>query len=96
MEQSADGFAKRRFWKTGLKEQIIMTADHIPSFPDPLSPCIGVCVINPQTQWCDGCFRTLDEIAGWLNYSPVKKREVLAELDKRISLSMDSANFNRS
>ena len=29
------------------------------------SPCTSVCRIAPATGWCEGCFRTLDEIAGW-------------------------------
>jgi uncharacterized protein len=29
------------------------------------SPCTGVCRIDPRTGWCDGCLRTLDEIAAW-------------------------------
>lgn len=29
-----------------------------------LTPCIGVCTMNPRGL-CDGCLRTLDEIAGW-------------------------------
>ena len=33
--------------------------------PDPNSPCIGICNIGPLGL-CSGCYRTLDEIAGWL------------------------------
>lgn len=29
------------------------------------SPCTGVCRIDERTGWCEGCLRTLDEIAGW-------------------------------
>jgi uncharacterized protein len=29
------------------------------------SPCINVCRMNAATGWCDGCLRTIDEIAGW-------------------------------
>ena len=29
------------------------------------SPCVGVCRMSPSTGWCEGCFRTIDEIAGW-------------------------------
>ncbi|WP_103173389.1 DUF1289 domain-containing protein [Paracoccus sp. SY] len=27
------------------------------------SPCIKVCVIDPATRLCTGCWRSLDEIA---------------------------------
>ena len=29
------------------------------------SPCISVCRMDPATQLCEGCLRTLDEIAAW-------------------------------
>ncbi|HUN91380.1 MAG TPA: DUF1289 domain-containing protein, partial [Burkholderiaceae bacterium] len=33
------------------------------------SPCVNVCHIEPGTGCCEGCLRTLDEIAGWISYS---------------------------
>jgi acyl dehydratase len=42
------------------------------------SPCIDVCRMNPLTQLCDGCSRTLDEIAGWSAFDAAQKRAVLA------------------
>lgn len=71
-----------------------MTID-FPSPPsDPPSPCIGVCVMNPQTQLCEGCFRTLDEIAGWWDYRPDQKRAVLTQLDDRLIRIMDRVVFD--
>ena len=61
---------------------------------DPASPCIGVCVIHPQTRLCEGCFRTLEEIAGWWDYRPDQKRAVLAELDQRLARILDGAFFD--
>lgn len=29
------------------------------------SPCISLCRMDPGTELCQGCFRTLDEIAAW-------------------------------
>ena len=40
------------------------------------SPCISVCRMDAVTGWCEGCFRTLDEIAGWGMASDVHKRAV--------------------
>ena len=65
-----------------------------PSAIDPPSPCVGVCAINEQTQWCDGCFRSLEEIAGWWDYSPDQKRAVLARLDGRLARIMEGALFD--
>jgi predicted Fe-S protein YdhL (DUF1289 family) len=47
------------------------------------SPCIGVCVIDEASGLCEGCLRTLDEIAIWGSSSAVQRREVLARVDRR-------------
>ncbi|MES2999303.1 MAG: DUF1289 domain-containing protein [Pseudomonadota bacterium] len=41
-----------------------------------LSPCISVCRMNPNSELCEGCFRTLDEIAAWGRMPDEEKREV--------------------
>ncbi len=71
-----------------------MTVDSAAPTNDPPSPCIGVCVINPQTQLCDGCFRTLDEIAAWWDYTPDQKRGVLAQTEARLACIMDGVFFD--
>lgn len=47
------------------------------------SPCVNVCQMDPQTCLCHGCLRTLDEIAGWMDYTVSEKLEVLGRLDER-------------
>ena len=47
------------------------------------SPCTNVCKMNPETELCEGCFRTLDEIAAWSGMNPEEKRAVLARLPAR-------------
>ncbi|MCB2059302.1 MAG: DUF1289 domain-containing protein [Novosphingobium sp.] len=49
----------------------------------PLSPCISVCRIDQRTGWCEGCRRTLSEIADWPMLSAREKRAILARLDER-------------
>jgi hypothetical protein len=39
--------------------------------------------MNPDTALCEGCFRTLDEIAVWSGLTPEEKRDVLAKLPAR-------------
>lgn len=48
-------------------------------------------MISPKTQWCEGCYRTLDEIAGWWDYDPYQKRAVIAQLDDRLARIMDGS-----
>ena len=50
---------------------------------DVASPCINVCRMSPETALCEGCLRTLDEIAAWSAMSAEEKRAVLAQLPKR-------------
>ena len=50
---------------------------------DPPSPCINVCRMSPRTGLCEGCLRTIDEIAAWSRMSPDEKRSVLAQLPAR-------------
>ena len=33
--------------------------------PGGLSPCVGMCVMDEESGWCKGCYRTLDEIKAW-------------------------------
>jgi hypothetical protein len=47
------------------------------------SPCISICVIDPPTGLCAGCYRTLDEIAGWIGLSAGERRTLVAELTQR-------------
>ncbi|GAB1378633.1 DUF1289 domain-containing protein [Pararhodobacter sp.] len=50
------------------------------------SPCVKICVIHPKAGICAGCFRTLDEIAGWSAMSPENRAEILAQLPDRSTL----------
>ncbi|HMA07158.1 MAG TPA: DUF1289 domain-containing protein [Ramlibacter sp.] len=47
------------------------------------SPCISVCKVDPVTQLCEGCFRTLDEIADWSRMADERKREVWRRIGER-------------
>jgi predicted Fe-S protein YdhL (DUF1289 family) len=49
------------------------------------SPCTSVCIVDPVSGLCGGCFRTLEEIAGWIDFSASEKRAVIAALDARRS-----------
>lgn len=49
----------------------------------PPSPCDGTCRIDPVTQWCLGCKRTLAEIADWPMLRPQEKRAILNQLGQR-------------
>ena len=48
------------------------------------SPCILVCVTDQRTGFCFGCGRTRDEIAAWIEMTPVERRTVMAQLPERL------------
>lgn len=54
------------------------------------SPCVNVCQMDPGSGLCLGCLRTLDEIAGWMDYSASEKLEVLERLDERRLASLEN------
>lgn len=47
------------------------------------SPCISVCRVDPATGWCEGCLRTIDEIAHWSLFDDEEKTAVWAALKRR-------------
>ena len=49
----------------------------------PVSPCVGVCTLDPASHYCLGCARTIEEIAQWPRFSADEKRRVIAELPSR-------------
>jgi len=48
------------------------------------TPCIAVCMIDPKTDLCFGCGRTLPEIARWPKLASSERRALMAELPARI------------
>jgi predicted Fe-S protein YdhL (DUF1289 family) len=40
------------------------------------SPCIDVCRMHPATALCEGCSRTIEEIAAWGTSTDEKRRAV--------------------
>jgi predicted Fe-S protein YdhL (DUF1289 family) len=51
--------------------------------PGPISPCIGICLMDPVTRTCRGCLRTVEEIARWYSASADDKRAILERLAAR-------------
>jgi prolyl-tRNA editing enzyme YbaK/EbsC (Cys-tRNA(Pro) deacylase)/predicted Fe-S protein YdhL (DUF1289 family) len=59
--------------------QIRAETENIPS------PCISVCRMSSLTGWCEGCFRTRDEIAGWSQSGDAGKRAVWTLIEQRMA-----------
>jgi uncharacterized protein len=48
-----------------------------------VSPCIRICSVNPKTGFCDGCYRTLPEIAKWSRFTQEERDAITAALPGR-------------
>lgn len=57
--------------------------------PDIPSPCIGVCSMHGTTGLCEGCWRSLEEIAGWSRANDTDKHAVWARIAQRIAPYID-------
>ena len=51
--------------------------------PGIASPCINICRMEPLTGWCEGCLRTIDEIASWGSLDDMAKLRICKQLPHR-------------
>ena len=56
-----------------------------------LSPCVKVCALDPRSGYCVGCYRTIDEVANWVEMSAEDKRTVLERVARRRVLESEGA-----
>lgn len=63
-----------------MKIELFDLAAHRGPLP---SPCIDVCRMDPASGLCEGCLRTIDEIAHWGAADENYKRAVWQELKRR-------------
>lgn len=56
------------------------------------SPCRSICKMDRETGYCEGCLRTIEEIAAWSNADDAQRRRVWTMLPARVpQLCEDSA-----
>ena len=55
-----------------------------PGEPVP-SPCLSVCRMSATTEFCEGCFRTLEEVAAWSRMDDAGKEAVWRSIVQRIA-----------
>lgn len=59
------------------------------------TPCVGVCVLDPQAGICLGCGRTGDEIARWTRMTQAERERVMAALGERLRGSGQPARADK-
>ena len=77
--------ANRRWRRVAEMAQQVQAAPgpHVPS------PCQSVCIMHPDTGWCEGCLRTIGEIADWSRMDNAAKQQVWAQLPERLQARID-------
>lgn len=62
-----------------------MSATHesLDNVVPPPSPCINICRMDERSGLCEGCLRTIDEIANWSTLDDAAKRAVWNAIDTR-------------
>jgi uncharacterized protein len=55
------------------------------SFPDIETPCVKICIVEPETGFCIGCGRTRMEIASWIGMHPEERKTIMAALPERVA-----------
>lgn len=59
----------------------------LPELATPVpSPCVSLCKMSPETGYCLGCMRTIEEIIAWSKADDSYKRAVWAEIRRREAL----------
>ncbi len=47
------------------------------------SPCVNICVLHSREGICVGCYRSAEEIARWLGYTPEERQAIMQKLPGR-------------
>jgi len=56
---------------------------YISGVPPASTPCIQVCVLDPDSGLCLGCGRTIEELARWSAMTEAERKRIMAELPSR-------------
>jgi predicted Fe-S protein YdhL (DUF1289 family) len=48
------------------------------------TPCIRVCILDPETGLCEGCGRTMEEITSWYRLGEDERLKIMATLEERM------------
>ena len=47
------------------------------------SPCVSVCQMDPDSGLCRGCWRSIDEIAGWGTLPDEARLQIWSRIEER-------------
>ncbi len=50
-----------------------------------ISPCVRICTMDPDSGLCEGCGRTIEEIAGWIRLDETARQAIMDTLPARLA-----------
>ncbi len=48
-----------------------------------ITPCMNKCQIDPVSNFCIGCKRTIEEISNWISMTDEQRKKIIEELGQR-------------
>ena len=48
------------------------------------TPCVNICLLDGPSEFCIGCGRSGNEIAGWVDMTPAERRAIMDILPERL------------
>lgn len=69
--------SRTRFLATAQRALALPPDEPVPT------PCVSVCRMHPRSGWCEGCWRSIEEITRWSSLQPEGKRAVWRLLAQR-------------
>jgi predicted Fe-S protein YdhL (DUF1289 family) len=73
-----------------MSEPINLILGGTPEFTTPVpSPCVSLCKMDADREFCMGCRRTIPEIIAWSKADDEYKRGVWAEIRRRVLLPIN-------
>jgi predicted Fe-S protein YdhL (DUF1289 family) len=66
-----------------LSQKTQRTTQTRPLYIQMITPCVNLCTVDPATKICQGCRRTLDEIASWIHLTDNQRQEIVNQLKFR-------------
>ena len=65
-------------------QNIYLSAMNAFDLPEIETPCIKVCVVDPDSGFCIGCGRTRMEIGSWLGLTSADRKTLMGSLGERV------------
>lgn len=50
------------------------------------TPCVRICKLDEESSLCSGCYRNLEEIEGWSEYTDEQKEQIMIAIEIRKEL----------